>query len=91
MGKSKWDGYDYKNNYDSSISYDEPSSYRTALEYGYINNDLFRWVISEPSYKADFYFLESQNHKIIFERATVKTFVRNTVFSVSKVGFQGLN
>ena len=33
MGKSEWDGYDYKTNYDSSISYDEPSSYRIALEY----------------------------------------------------------
>ena len=31
MGKSEWDGYDYKSNYDSS--YDEPSSYRNALEY----------------------------------------------------------
>ena len=38
MGKSKWDGYDYKNNYDSSISYDEPSSYRIALKCGNIRN-----------------------------------------------------
>ena len=34
MGKSEWDGYDYKTNYDSSISYDDgPSSYRIALEF----------------------------------------------------------
>ena len=47
MGKSEWDGYDYKTNYDSSISYDEPSSYRIALEYGDV-------MISD-SWKVDFW------------------------------------
>lgn len=46
MGKSKWDGYDYKNNYDSSISYDEPSSYSSSYFHDNTDSDEFPGIFS---------------------------------------------
>jgi hypothetical protein len=46
MGKSEWDGYDYKPNYDSSISYDEPSSYSSSYFPGNTESDEFPGIFN---------------------------------------------
>jgi len=48
MGKSEWDGYDYKTNYDSSISYDEPSSYSSSYFPGNTESDEFPGIFGSP-------------------------------------------
>jgi hypothetical protein len=48
MGKSEWDGYDYKTNYDSSISYDEPSSYSSSYFAGNTESGEFPGIFGSP-------------------------------------------
>jgi len=48
MGKSEWDGYDYKTNYDSSISYDEPSSYSSSYFPGNTESGEFPGIFGSP-------------------------------------------
>jgi hypothetical protein len=48
MGKSEWDGYDYKTNYDSSISYDEPSSYSSSYFPGNTKSGEFPGIFGSP-------------------------------------------
>ena len=65
MGKSEWDGYDYKSNYDSS--YDEPSSYRNALEYDDV-------MTHEKSTFRNWDFMNHQSHKFFGKKFEIYRF-----------------